>query len=97
MSPTSKDPAKPSEIGGCERCGRPVILTKFTLCYECRADEKAEVERTLEYMKTHKGATLNQVAQAVNVDPQLVLRLIQSGRMEVMAQKRLKNSQKRDK
>lgn len=91
MSNPDKDNEKPSSIGGCERCGRPIVLNKFTLCYDCRAAEKAEVERTMDYLKTHRGATLGQVAQAVNVDPQLVLRLIRGGRMEVVAQKRLKN------
>jgi hypothetical protein len=87
-------PKKESELGGCDRCGRPVVLSKFTLCYECRADEKAEVERTLDYLKTHRGATLSQVAEAVKVDPQLVLRLIRGGRMEVMAQERMKKGKK---
>lgn len=90
MSSQAKGPEKSSSVGGCERCGRPIVLNKFTLCYECRADEKAEVERTLDYLKEHRGATLAQVAAAVNVDPQLVLRLIRGGRMEVVAQKRLK-------
>lgn len=94
MSAKAKDPAKPSDIGGCERCGRPVVLSKFTLCYDCRADEKAEVERTLDYLKTHRGATLSQVAEAVKVDPQLVLRLIRGGRMEVVAQERIKKGKK---
>jgi hypothetical protein len=94
MSADAKSPEKPSALGACERCGRPVVLTKFTLCYECRAQEKAEVERTLDYLKLHRGATLAQVAQAVNVDPQLVLRLIRGGRMEVVAKERLKKSQK---
>jgi hypothetical protein len=94
MSASPKNPEKPSALGGCERCGRPVVLTKFTLCYECRAEEKAEVERTLDYLKLHRGATLAQVAAAVNVDPQLVLRLIRGGRMEVVAKERLKKSHK---
>jgi hypothetical protein len=90
MSKSEQHPTKASDIGGCERCGRPVILSKFTLCYDCRALEKADVDRALEYLKTHRGATLQQVADAVKVDPQLVLRLIRGGRMEVVAQKRIK-------
>lgn len=92
MSAKPKEQA--SDLGGCERCGRPVVLSKFTLCYECRADEKAEVERTLDYLKMHRGATLAQVAEAVKVDPQLVLRLIRGGRMEVVAQERIKKGKK---
>jgi len=85
-----KKPPKVSDIGGCERCGRPVILSKFTLCYDCRHQEKLDVDKALDYLKTHRGATLQQVAEATKVDAALVLRLIRGGRMEVMAQDRIK-------
>ena len=82
-------PPKPkkanSVIGRCERCDKIIVFTKFTLCYECRQDEKAEVERVLEYLKTHRGATLNFIAEATGVDPQMILKLIQGGRVEVTA------------
>ncbi|MGH7443137.1 MAG: hypothetical protein ACREKE_10745 [bacterium] len=81
---------KPSAIGACDRCGRAVILDKFTLCYDCRHQEKLDVDRALDYLKGHRGATLNEVALATNVDPQLVLKLIRGGHMEVAAQNRLK-------
>jgi hypothetical protein len=91
MGKSGKGPKKTSAIGVCERCGRPIILNKFTLCYECRALEKAAVDRALNYLSTHRGATLTEIAEAVHVDPQLVLRLIRGGRMETMAQKKLKS------
>ena len=83
----ASNPEKPSAIGACERCGRPVVFNKFTLCYECRALEKDDVEKALLYLKTHRGATLETVALATGVDPQLVLRLIRGGRMEVVQKK----------
>ena len=89
---TEKKP-KVSEIGRCERCGKMVVFTKYTLCYECRQDEKAEVERALDYLKTHRGASLNVIAEMTGVDPQLVLRLIRGGRMEV-SQKDRENRKK---
>jgi hypothetical protein len=90
VPPKSK---KDSSIGRCERCDKIIVFTKFTLCYECRQDEKAEVGRVLEYLKLHRGATLNFIAEATGVDPQLVLKLIQGGHVEVAAkgsQKQLK-------
>jgi hypothetical protein len=76
---------KESDIGHCERCGKLVIFTKYTLCHECRQDEKAEVARVMEYIKTHRGSTLNIIAEMTGVDPKIVLRLIQGGRMVVSA------------
>jgi hypothetical protein len=78
------------DLGACEQCGRALILNKFTLCYECRHEEKLGVDRALDYLKTHRGATLNEVSLATGTDPQLVLRLIRGGRMEVVQQGRLK-------
>jgi hypothetical protein len=82
---------KNSEIGRCERCGKMVVFTKYTLCYECRMDEKAEVEKVMLYLKTHPGATLNAVAEMTKVDPQLVLRLIRGGRIDAASKSKLRN------
>jgi hypothetical protein len=84
-----KNAEKPANIGGCDRCGRPIVLSKFTLCYECRLLEKQDVEKALDYLKLNRGATLAQVAQATGVDAQLVLRLIRGGRMEVVSKERV--------
>jgi hypothetical protein len=84
----SKKPDKSSSVGSCERCGRPVVFDKFTLCYECRGDEKAEVQKALDYLKSHPGATLQTVADATGVNPQMVLKLIRHGRMEVQGKKK---------
>jgi hypothetical protein len=85
-----KKPDNASAIGLCENCGRPVVLSKFTLCYDCRHQEKVDVDKALDYLKIHRGATLQQVSAATGVDAQIVLRLIRGGRMEVMAQDRMK-------
>jgi hypothetical protein len=77
--------AAPSKMGGCEKCGRAIVLSKFTLCYECRHQEKLDADVALDYIKEHRGASLATVAMATGVDAQLILRLIRGGRMEVMA------------
>ncbi len=90
MSKEGKHAKKESAIGGCERCGKMVVLTKFTLCYDCRKQEKEEVDKALDFLKTHRGATLQMVADATGVDPKLVLRLIRGGRVEARAQENIK-------
>ena len=74
-------------MGTCDRCGKPVVFNKFTLCYDCRALEKGDMEKALDYLATHRGATLAAVAEATGVDPQLVLKLIRGGSMEVVKKK----------
>jgi len=66
-------------LGACERCGNLVVLTKFTLCYNCRRLEKQEMDKALEYLRFHRGASLNQIANATGVDSNLILKLIHSG------------------
>lgn len=85
----SQDPPKKKQsvLGRCDRCGKMVVFNKFTLCYECRQDEKKEVERALEYLKTHRGASLSVISHATGVDPQMILKLIRGGRVEVKGEK----------
>ena len=59
-----------------------VVFTKYTLCYECRQDEKGEVDKVLLHIKTHPGANLSAIAIATGVDSKLILRLIRGGRVE---------------
>jgi hypothetical protein len=80
-------PAKSSPKGVCDRCGRPIVFDKFTLCYDCRAAEKGDMDKALDYLAKHRGATLASVAAATGVDPQLVLKLIRGGSMEVVKKK----------
>jgi hypothetical protein len=82
--------APSSKTGVCEKCGRVIVLSKFTLCYECRHQEKLDADQALDYLKEHRGASLAEVAMATGVDVQLILRLIRGGRMEVMAKNKLK-------
>lgn len=81
---------KGSAIGACEQCGRAIVLSKFTLCYECRHQEKLDVDLALDYLKEHRGATLNEVSEATGVPTHLVLKLIRGGRMEVVSKERMK-------
>jgi hypothetical protein len=74
-----------SGIGACEKCGKLVVFNKFTLCYDCRKEEKAGVDKALDFLKTHRGASLNIIADATGVDPKIILKLIRGGRMETQS------------
>ncbi|HXB98587.1 MAG TPA: hypothetical protein VNZ54_11085 [bacterium] len=66
------------------------MLSKFTLCYECRHQEKLDADVALDYLKEHRGASLAEVAAATGVDAQLILRLIRGGRMEVISKNKMR-------
>ena len=85
MTSPGKNSAQPSNsnsLGACDRCGKLVVLTRFTLCYDCRRLERIEMDKAFDYLKNHPGASLNAVADATGVNPDLVLKLIQLGRSE---------------
>ena len=69
-----KSSRTPPKLEPCEKCGRAIVLSKFTLCYECRHQEKLDADVALDYLKEHRGASLAEVAMATGVDAQLILR-----------------------
>jgi hypothetical protein len=69
--------------GTCEICGRVIVLTAFDVCWNCREQRLAEMESILNYIKDHRNANITDVAKAAGVDPQLVLRLMQKGSLQV--------------
>ena len=71
-----------------------IVLSKFTLCYECRRKEKADADLALDFLKEHRGASLAEVALATGVNSQLILRLLRGGRMEVMGKGKAKAKKK---
>jgi hypothetical protein len=73
-----------------------IILNKFTLCHLCREEAKAQVDRALQYIREHKGSTLTDVAKGAEVDKNLVLKLIQGGRLENSAKKNLEVKNKKN-
>src|SRR5437870_1846376 len=81
-----------SGIGACEKCGKLVVFNKFTLCYDCRKIANAGVDKALEFLKTHRGASLNIIADATGVDPKIILKLIRGGRMETQSRENLEKS-----
>ena len=93
----SETPKKQSVLGRCDRCGKIIVFNKFTLCYECRKDEKEEVDKALDFLKLHRGATLDMVAQATGVNPSLILRLIRGGRVEAKEKEMKQNMLKKNK
>ena len=80
----NEETPKKNIVGVCERCGKGVILNKFTLCYDCRRWEKEQVDLALDYLKDHRGASLNQVSEATGVDSDLVLKLVKAGRDQTL-------------
>jgi hypothetical protein len=72
-----------SKLGICEICGRVVILTAYDVCYRCRGQRQREVEAIFNYLKEHRGASINNIAEATGVNAGLVLKMVQKGNLEV--------------
>jgi hypothetical protein len=72
-----------NNTGVCEICGRTIVLTAFDVCWNCREQRLNEIDRILTFIKEHRNANLLAVAEATGVDPQLVLRLMRKGTLQV--------------
>lgn len=81
-TPPPKNQNSGKSMGGCERCGKIVVLTRFTLCYDCRRLESLEMEKALDYLGSHKGASVMQIANATGVDADMILKFFQNTRGE---------------
>jgi hypothetical protein len=69
--------------GICEICGRDIILTAFDVCYQCREQRMAEIQRVLDYIKDHRNCNIAVVAEATGVEASLVLKMMQRGSLMI--------------
>ncbi|MDD2201174.1 MAG: hypothetical protein PHP20_10835 [Firmicutes bacterium] len=70
-------------LENCSRCGRLYQRVAKPLCPDCMVEEEEYAERVVEYLRRHSGATIREIAEAVEVDEGFVLRLLRGGRIEM--------------
>lgn len=70
----------------CKRCGEIFpYVNGYPLCKECREKDEEEFQRVREYVRDNPGVNIEQVAQAIGLPPQQVLRYLQEERLETFS------------
>ncbi|WP_067934776.1 TIGR03826 family flagellar region protein [Alicyclobacillus kakegawensis] len=68
-------------IANCKRCGRIFNRVSRDICPACVAEEDEAFEKVRAYLKEHRYATILETSEATDVDLDLIVDMIKSGRL----------------
>ena len=68
-------------VANCKRCGRIFNKVRRDICMQCIAEENKAFEVVRAYLKDHKDATMGDVVEATGVELELIVSMIQDGRL----------------
>ncbi|QSO50367.1 hypothetical protein JZ785_15570 [Alicyclobacillus curvatus] len=68
-------------IANCKRCQRIFNKTRRDICPDCIAEEEAAFLTVRAYLREHKDATMAEVTEETGVELEVIVALIQDGRL----------------
>lgn len=68
-------------LANCTLCNRLFNRTLHEVCTDCREAEEAAYSQLCEFLARHLDATMSEAAKATGVEPELIRRLVRSGRL----------------
>lgn len=75
------------ENRNCKKCGKVFqYTTGYPLCKDCRDKDEEEFRLVKDYIRDHPGIKIEDVAKALNVSPQQILRYLREERLEIPSQ-----------
>ncbi|HHW13575.1 MAG TPA: MerR family transcriptional regulator [Firmicutes bacterium] len=74
------------ELRNCIRCGKVFLYVSKRVCPACQKEMDEVFEKARLYVKQNPGATAREVAEALQVDEQLIDELIREGRFDVVTE-----------
>lgn len=72
------------ELRNCIRCGKVFVYVSQRVCPACQKEMNEVFEKARLYVKQNPGATAKEVAEALQVDEQLIDELIREGRFDMV-------------
>lgn len=76
---------KPLNMRNCMRCGMMFQYsnTGHVICPRCREEDMRDFDRVRDYVYEHKGATIMEVADELNIRPTIIEGFLRAGRLEI--------------
>ncbi|MBP2241975.1 flagellar operon protein (TIGR03826 family) [Cytobacillus eiseniae] len=74
------------QLSNCPNCNEIFLKTKFReICQNCWKEEEKAYETVYQFIRKreNRAATMDQVVNATNVDEELILKFIKSGRLKL--------------
>lgn len=68
-------------LANCQRCGKVFMRIKNPLCPDCQRAEDELFDKVVEYLKENPGATVAEVATALDVDVSIINKFVRTGRL----------------
>lgn len=72
------------ELRNCIRCGKVFMYVSKRVCPVCQKEMDEIFEKVRVYVKAHPGATVVEIAEALDLDEQLVNEFVREGRFDVV-------------
>jgi flagellar operon protein (TIGR03826 family) len=73
------------EVRNCTTCGRIFnSVMDIKRCPACRKDDEEKFREIRDYLYDHSGATIEEVAEALDVDRKKILHFLREGRLETI-------------
>ncbi|MEC9487924.1 MAG: flagellar protein [Halanaerobium sp.] len=69
------------KLKNCKECGRIFTHPTRDICDRCRQREEDEFKKVKEYLWQKKGATIEEVHEATEVDRKKIIKFIREGRL----------------
>lgn len=71
-------------LRNCRQCGQVFnYMAGNMICPKCREEAEKKFQEVKDYLREHKGSTINDIAEACDVDPQQVRSWLRGDRLEV--------------
>lgn len=68
-------------VANCKRCGRIYNRLRRDICPQCVHEEEEIFLQVRTFLKNHRNANLQELAEGVGVDPDIIVGMIQDGRI----------------
>ncbi|MDT2286483.1 flagellar protein [Paenibacillus larvae] len=71
------------DIANCPVCGKIFVKGIRDICPNCVKKQEEQYERCAEYLRQHKGITLYELSEAVDVPVRQITKFIREGRISI--------------
>jgi flagellar operon protein (TIGR03826 family) len=71
-------------VANCPRCGRIMVKGLHAFCPNCIKEIDQQYERCIQYLREHKGTTIIELSEAVDVSVKQITKFIREGRISIV-------------
>jgi flagellar operon protein (TIGR03826 family) len=72
-----------ADVRNCIKCGKMFQYISTPVCQDCMKLEQDEFKRVKEYLYDNPGATMTEIANALNISTRKLTRFLREGRIEI--------------